>query len=369
MRAQRFLIPVYLILAMIALSGIENISRAQRSSSPQRKASTRVVYPQVASSAFIGPDGSWLVVPLLKAVLQTTDGGRSWKKRSSNVVQKKTAISFIDQNLGWCVNKNDGVGQVWRTTDGGRNWTRIGTIAKNDGAEPFITAQQLKFVDKLHGWLIETFSVWRTADGGATWNEVLSTADPRFTAQPSCGFFVNESEAWVCAGPGQLYRTTNGGKTWEVRTVAEGPVFSDIFFVDESTGWLSRNYRSQLYRTDDGGRSWQLQPPLGQDMYIDACFFLTKDEGWGVGQQLLEGSKGMLPIDFMEKGLVQAILLHTVDGGKTWQPALIERDEPAFTRVHFSDAEHGWLLSFSRLYRTTDGGQSWQVVRSNIGGD
>lgn len=217
-------------------------------------------------------------------------------------------------------------------------------------------------MNETHGWLIETFSIWRTQDGGKSWVEVLSTDDSRLTGQPSRGFFLNELKAWVCGTNGPLYTTANGGRTWRVQMIDEESDFSDVFFVDEYTGWLCRNSNGQLYRTDDGGRTWQLQPPLSQYMHIDSCYFLSKDEGLGVGQKLLEESRGLLPIDYIRKGLVHAIALHTVDGGKTWRPILVEKSQPFFDRVHFNDREHGWLLSRDSVYRTTDAGRSWQVM-------
>jgi photosystem II stability/assembly factor-like uncharacterized protein len=53
-------------------------------------------------------------------------------------------------------------------------------------------------------------------------------------------------------------------------------------------------------------------------------------------------------------------LLQTNDGGKYWTPAQFDPDEPFFTSVRFSDKTHGWLVGRDTLYRTDDGGKTWQ---------
>lgn len=338
--------------------------KAQKKSKSRSETTSELVMPLMTSSAFVGADRVWLADPRANALQRTTDAGKSWQKLLAEEVTQNTVLSFIDQSHGWRVGKIGGhAGDVWRTTDGGKVWTKISIILRDGGTKVFLTPKQLEFVDKLHGWLIETFGVWRTDDGGASWVEVLSTSDPRLRSQPAKGFFMNDRQAWIAGSEGQVYRTADGGKTWDIESVADSHL-SDVFFVDEETGWLSRNYRGQLFRTDDGGRSWDLQPSPGPDLYINSFYFLSKNEGWGVGEQLLDGSQGRMPIDYISKGLVQAILLHTVDGGKSWQPSIIAKNEPFFGRVYFSDPEHGWLLSPYRLYRTIDGGRSWQPIRS-----
>jgi photosystem II stability/assembly factor-like uncharacterized protein len=336
----------------------ESNSQAQKSSKLSDEDSGLAI-PKIKSAAFVGPGMVWLSTRQTDSMLHTETGGAVWERLPSNI-DRDTVITFIDPYKGWLVKSSDDRGQVWHTSDGGKNWSIISSITPT--RDPFLSPIQIEFVDETHGWLIETFSIWRTQDGGKRWVEVLSTDDSRLTGQPSRGFFLNELKAWVCGTYGQLYTTANGGRTWRVQRVDEDSESSDIFFVDEHTGWLSRSSNGQLYRTDDGGRSWQLQPPLSQNVYIKSCYFISKDEGWGVGEQLLEGSRGLSPVDYISKGLVHAIALHTVDGGKTWQPSLVEKSQPFFDRVHFTHPEHGWLVSRDNVYRTTDAGRSWQVT-------
>lgn len=137
----------------------------------------------------------------------------------------------------------------------------------------------------------------------------------RVTSTTGVGHFIN-NKGWIYGSDGQVSRTTNGGKTWDVQTLRDA-FFTHVFFVDEETGWLSHGRDSQLFRTDDGGKTWELQPRIGDSVFIDSAYFRTKEDGLGVGRRLLKGSSGFMPLD-IERNLVQGVVLRTQDGGRIW---------------------------------------------------
>jgi photosystem II stability/assembly factor-like uncharacterized protein len=63
--------------------------------------------------------------------------------------------------------------------------------------------------------------------------------------------------------------------------------------------------------------------------------------------------------------------LRTLDGGSTWEAGVVpEADTLQFRDVHAISAETAWLLAagpgeMSRIYRTDDGGRSWQLQWMN----
>ncbi len=79
-------------------------------------------------------------------------------------------------------------------------------------------------------------------------------------------FFVNQSKGWIVGGDGVMLSTDNGGQTWVQQTKFTTDTFVQIYFTSETTGWLlcerniyarGVNASSYLRKTTDGGRSWE----------------------------------------------------------------------------------------------------------------
>ncbi|MFD1718567.1 WD40/YVTN/BNR-like repeat-containing protein [Georgenia deserti] len=70
-----------------------------------------------------------------------------------------------------------------------------------------------------------------------------------------------------------------------------------------------------------------------------------------------------------DAGIVEA----SFDGGASWEFTLFEPDTGPVTDLDFQDAEHGTLvagqaaLGTSQLFRTVDGGHTWQPVDVTVG--
>ncbi|MBC8140444.1 MAG: hypothetical protein H7Y38_03280, partial [Armatimonadetes bacterium] len=78
-------------------------------------------------------------------------------------------------------------------------------------------------------------------------------------------YFVNPSLGWYVNGSGKIYRTTDGGATWEKQLDKPGTYFRCIVFLDEKHGFagnIGSDYfpgvtdTTPLYETKDGGATW-----------------------------------------------------------------------------------------------------------------
>lgn len=316
------------------------------------------VIPQIGSAAFSGTDLIWLVTRRPGYLLHSSDAGKIWQRQRAGQITKSSEVSFIDADHGWSISSSaNHDGQIWWTTDGGSTWSLLATLKSDRPGWRFTAAVQLVFVDRQIGWLIETFSVWRTSDGGTTWRQVLSTAQMG-GAQPSVGRFLDPLTAWISGG-GKVFRTADGGITWDAQSVVDNIHFSDIFFIDQQTGWgVSGN---RVYFTGDSGRNWRLQSILAQAWQIESCHFVSEKEGWAAGMRLLGPSFGLPQTNIMHN-LARGIVLHTLDGGETWQMVNLGKHEPFFRRVHFSNAQQGWVFSRDKIYRTANSGRTWRLV-------
>ncbi len=120
-------------------------------------------------------------------------------------------------------------------------------------------------------------------------------------------------------------------------------------------GWATSSYDESLFRTQDGGESWSKVTPPGQSILGDA-YFLNSLMAWYIEQQSDQNN--------VVKGLLHA----TSDGGKSWQTFQLP-----FTGgpLQFMDANNGVVTTdmgaaagnlYFRIYRTSDGGQTWNLM-------
>ncbi|RMH75915.1 MAG: T9SS C-terminal target domain-containing protein [Calditrichaeota bacterium] len=169
---------------------------------------------------------------------------------------------------------------------------------------------------------------------------------------------VDTAVAWAVGASGAIYRTTNGGRTWQQRT----PIPTDIFHVhgvNADTAFLSARFvgRSRIYRTINGGQIWQtVYADTSSAAFINAVKMFDKLNGYAVGD----------PVNG------QWTLLRTSDGGQTWAPADTlpqEGNEVGWNNsMWWINDQFGWFgTSNGRVYFTTDGGASWNFGATTFG--
>lgn len=97
--------------------------------------------------------------------------------------------------------------------------------------------------------------------------------------------------------------------------------------------------------SDDEGKSFQQAAKVPVSSTLTAVTFVNASHGWAVGHW--------------------GAILQTTDGGQNWQ---LQRsdfalDQPLFS-VHFKNAEEGWAVGlWSLMLHTVDGGANWSVVK------
>ena len=130
-------------------------------------------------------------------------------------------------------------------------------------------AQNAPVVWGTNTWIFPDKAVWRTTNGGKSWNQVLdaSVAD---TGNISA-FFQDSKMAWVAVADEStnvtVLRTTDGGQSWIRTLLRQDWMIYDtcLSFSSKAQGWLMlipdhgmNSSPGILYRTGNGGADWQL---------------------------------------------------------------------------------------------------------------
>jgi photosystem II stability/assembly factor-like uncharacterized protein len=271
--------------------------------------------PQPLAFDFIDTENGWLAFgnTVSTTVLATSDGGHSWTELSSTPTEVKS-VDFISASQGWM---STGEG-LFATLDGGHNWEKIGN-GLPEGA-------RVRFIDASRGWAVVKQGVGSylsaSTDGGQTWSSVDIPC--RDTLRMGADL-IDSSTGWLaCGGQGAtimeakgLYRTRDFGQHWEPvscacfganpqgvpNTMPSSGHLYDIYFLDESHGWLDSG-RGGLSATEDGGLSWRSVPTgvLCAEEFTTEAHFLSAQVGYVIASRC--GGVGNL--------------LSTTDGGTTW---------------------------------------------------
>lgn len=225
--------------------------------------------------------------------------------------------------------------------------------------------QKISFFSEQIGWVSGGIStapyhavVLRTLDAGTTWAQV----DLRLYAvgQFITLTFVDQNILYACGTDltadtslnRRIYKSTDGGATWAKRASTGFVGSFNLHFFTEQVG-VSAN-ASIIQKTTDGGQTWRTTYSAGGVNGLDKLRFLTPLNGFAAGG---------LFYDRINAGT----LLHTLDGGETWQP--VPWPHGAITQIDFVSATVGYISTVpAKLYKTTDGGQTWNLVNTPIPG-
>jgi photosystem II stability/assembly factor-like uncharacterized protein len=153
-------------------------------------------------------------------------------------------------------------------------------------------------------------------------------------------FFLDTSLGWAAGDSNTILKTTDGGKTWTLLTEQQkgGNRFESIRFTSPTDGWVQSPTGGALLHTSDGGESWQPAAKLPQGF------------GFGRAGSVRRG---------VREQLAGSHVYRTRDGGRTWT-LLGELPQNDYDAVFFLDDQNGWAAGgMGRTASTRDGGKTW----------
>ncbi|ROL58216.1 T9SS C-terminal target domain-containing protein [Bacteroidetes/Chlorobi group bacterium Naka2016] len=155
---------------------------------------------------------------------------------------------------------------------------------------------------------------------------------------------------WVCGYDGKVLRTTDMGATWTGTMIRGAYQLEHIHFVDEKVGFTSgigSNGFGKIYKTTDGGATWfDITPNRAEDLW--GHWFVDRDYGVVIGGGCITPQRFFL----------------TTNGGNSWDYVTEINYLPnsGLTDVIiYSRWGLGYATSSGYIWKTTDGGRSWQI--------
>uniref|UniRef100_UPI003BA40128 WD40/YVTN/BNR-like repeat-containing protein n=1 Tax=Emticicia sp. TaxID=1930953 RepID=UPI003BA40128 len=251
----------------------------------------------------------------------------TWNTQNTNSTFKINDIFFINSNKGWAVGSG---GRIYYTINGGQTWS-------TSYVSSTVELKNVHFVSEMIGWCVGTTGkVYKTTNGGVSWvsitvNGILNT-DIVYSV-----YFVDSNTGWISFS-NKVYKTVNAGISWTQESVMGPGALTDIYFLNNTTGWILTQY-SDIHKTINSGTTWTKlnAPTFGEN--INDIHFINSNFG------CIVGDKGFLAI--------------STDGGQTWDT------QNAGTlnnlkKVRFLNDSEGWVVGEGGLVlHTDDGGRSW----------
>ena len=240
-------------------------------------------------------------------------------------------------------------------------------------------------------WYVAAASggVWKTTNGGTTWTPVFDdqgsfsigtvTVDPHRPLTVWVGTGEDNSQRSVGYGDG-VYKSTDGGRTWENTGLEDSEHVGEILVDprDSRTVWVAAHGPlwnaggdRGLYRTTDGGESWELMLEIGPHTGVSEVHMDPRDPDVMYAVAYQRRRHVWTLID----GGPEAGLYKSTDGGESWTELerglpdthlgrigmAVEPQDPdvLYAIVEAADGESGF-------FRSEDGGSHWTKVSDYV---
>ncbi len=285
-----------------------------------------------------------------------------------------------------------GSGNLWKTVNHGLSWKPIfenqsalgiGDIALAPSNFDVIWLGTGESLKKARNFTMPGTGVFLSQDGGQTWKNT-GLPDSYHIGEiavhpkdPDTAFVAVQGHFWSANPNRGLYRTTNGGSIWEHvlyvndRTGANDVVISpsnpEIVYVSlwENNPGISGE-ESGVYRSKDGGKSWVRLPngfPQG-----------PKTGRIGLAVSWSDPNKVYALVDNLSKDRdTAAEVYRTLNGGESWQRT--HKEElyifPGigwyFTDCYVNPKNDDEIYALGvRMARSRDGGKSFKLVAGDV---
>lgn len=304
-----------------------------------------------------------------RTFFKTTDGGKSWRNYEVKIPEG-AGISqsfFINQNVGWLLLFNNGMGwdeskRAWlmKTTDGGKTWNMTKTANKT-------TFEEIFFTDEKSGWMIENeYSleptavvkplVYKTSDGGENWTDVSSGL--RSLIEINSGnaqignLLVENSESIKVTNKYDIFETTDGGKSWhnygidfsflrDQNAIGNLGNIGQTKRIKAAQGGMTTEGRYVYLATEEKNGKWtnrEIKEPIN----LSNVFFPTENDAFMFG--IIQ--EGFTKEDWESK---KGVIYYSANGGETFSKIYQSENSGPFGKINKLSDNKFFVISASGL--------------------
>jgi len=251
----------------------------------------------------------------------------------------------------------------YKSNDAGNTWSSI----KEYSLDSILNVYDGLFVNSVTGWIVGNNAknyrgkILKTTNGGNNWFE-QNTGENNSYSEHMCICFLNNNTGWVGSGvgsDGKLYKTTNGGNNWTVQIFSNSWRIEAVKFFDINNGWIMCTNKF-LARTTDGGITWiqktinNVQP--ANDIFYRKLIPISNNEAWA--------------LIVRNAGLIYSHLYRTTNGGDNWDLSYSYTDSlstnaNSMQNVCFQNFSTGFGIGGYNFYiKTSNSGNNWNRINT-----
>lgn len=258
------------------------------------------------------PIDSTLFAGTVGAIHKSTDCGKHWIRSCTGIQESGYCRLAIGKGVNGTIVlfASTWKGNLYRSDDEGETWYPCSNFLPDNkifaiAISPNFAKDSLILIGT-GGWAFQG-SVYKSEDGGKSWQNIGAPLDGKHITDVCISpNFDQDSVVFVGTEYNGVYGSFDACKTWiqlnvglgilSVNQIAISPAFES-----DSIVFLTQSYRSVVYRSQNGGRSWHkvLTASFASDVVISPNF--SEDKEVFVGS-----------LDFFGR------LYKSTDGGDTW---------------------------------------------------